>query len=92
MGVRRYQPTSAGRRNMSVSTFEEITKNKPEKSLLSPLRKSGGRNNHGRITTRHRGGGERRAYRTIDFKRAVRSGVNRVRSESFSTNCIVALY
>lgn len=69
MGVRRYQPTSAGRRNMSVSTFEEITKNKPEKSSLSPLRKSGGRNNHGRITTRHRGGGERRAYRTIDFKR-----------------------
>jgi large subunit ribosomal protein L2 len=54
---------------MSGSTFEEITKQKPEKSLLSPLRKSGGRNNYGRITTRHRGGGVRRAYRQIDFKR-----------------------
>ena len=69
MGVRIYKPTSAGRRNMSGSTFEEITKQKPEKSLLSPLRKSGGRNNYGRITTRHRGGGVRRAYRQIDFKR-----------------------
>lgn len=69
MGVRRYKPTSAGRKNMSVSTFEEITKKKPEKSLLEPMRKSGGRNTYGRITTRHRGGGERRAYRIIDFKR-----------------------
>lgn len=69
MGVRRYKPTSAGRRNMSVATFEEITKDKPEKSLLAPLRKSGGRNNNGRITTRHRGGGHKRAYRIIDFKR-----------------------
>lgn len=69
MGVRRYKPTSAGRKNMSVSTFEEITKKKPEKSLLEPMRKSGGRNSYGRITTRHRGGGERRAYRVIDFKR-----------------------
>lgn len=54
---------------MSVSTFEEITKKKPEKSLLAPLRKSGGRNNSGRITTRHRGGGHKRHYRLIDFKR-----------------------
>jgi large subunit ribosomal protein L2 len=54
---------------MSVSTFEEITKKKPEKSLLEPLRKSGGRNNNGRITTRHRGGGHKRHYRLIDFKR-----------------------
>ncbi len=54
---------------MSVSTFEEITKKKPEKSLLEPLRKSGGRNNHGRITTRFRGGGHKRRYRVIDFKR-----------------------
>ena len=52
MGVRRYKPTSAGRRNMSVSTFEEITKSTPEKSLLEPLRKSGGRNNQGRLTVR----------------------------------------
>ncbi|HET9222684.1 MAG TPA: 50S ribosomal protein L2 [Roseiflexaceae bacterium] len=69
MGIRRYKPTSAGRRNMSVSTFEEITKKKPEKSLLEPIRKSGGRNNRGRLTTRHRGGGHKRAYRLIDFKR-----------------------
>jgi large subunit ribosomal protein L2 len=69
MGIRRYKPTSAGRRNMSVSTFEEITKKRPEKSLLEPLRKSGGRNNRGRLTTRHRGGGHKRAYRIIDFKR-----------------------
>ncbi len=69
MGIRRYKPTSAGRRNMSVSTFEEITKKRPEKSLLAPLRKSGGRNNRGRLTTRHRGGGHKRAYRIIDFKR-----------------------
>jgi large subunit ribosomal protein L2 len=69
MGVRRYKPTSAGRRNMSGHTYEEITKQKPEKSLLEPMRKSGGRNNYGRVTTRHRGGGTRRAYRLIDFKR-----------------------
>ena len=69
MAVRRYKPTSAGRRNMSVATFEEITKKKPEKSLLKPLRKSGGRNNQGRLTVRHRGGGHKRAYRIIDFKR-----------------------
>jgi large subunit ribosomal protein L2 len=69
MGIRRYKPTSAGRRNMSVSTFEEITKKKPEKSLLEPIRKTGGRNNRGRLTTRHRGGGHKRTYRVIDFKR-----------------------
>jgi large subunit ribosomal protein L2 len=69
MGVRRYKPTSAGRRNMSVSTFEEITKKRPERRLTEPLRKRAGRNNQGRITTRHRGGGHKRAYRIIDFKR-----------------------
>lgn len=69
MGVRRYKPTSAGRRNMSVSTFEEITKKEPESRLTAPLRKQAGRNNRGRITTRHRGGGHKRAYRIIDFKR-----------------------
>src|SRR5438128_12668568 len=69
MGIRRYKPTSAGRRNMSVATFEEITKKKPERSLLAPLRKQGGRNNRGRLTVRHRGGGHKRAYRIIDFKR-----------------------
>jgi large subunit ribosomal protein L2 len=69
MGIRRYKPTSAGRRNMSVSTFEEITRKGPEPSLTEPLRKQAGRNNRGRITTRHRGGGHKRHYRLIDFKR-----------------------
>ena len=60
MPVRRYKPTSAGRRNMSVSTFDEITKTEPEKSLLEPVTKKGGRNNNGRITTRHQSGGNKR--------------------------------
>ena len=69
MPIRRYKPTSPGRRFMSVSTFEEITKTEPEKSLLAPLSKKGGRNNNGRVTTRHQGGGHKRRYRVIDFKR-----------------------
>jgi large subunit ribosomal protein L2 len=69
MGVRKYKPTSAGRRNMSVSTFDELTKKRPESRLIEPLRKHAGRNNRGRITTRHRGGGTKRFYRIIDFKR-----------------------
>src|SRR5881409_4226724 len=69
MPIRQYRPTSPGRRGMSVSTFEEITKTKPEKSLVVKLKKHSGRNNQGRITTRHRGGGAKRAYRIIDFKR-----------------------
>jgi len=69
MGVKVYKPTSPGRRNMSVSTFEEITTDKPEKSLLEPLPKKAGRNNQGRITVRHQGGGHKRLYRIIDFKR-----------------------
>ena len=69
MGIKSYKPTSAGRRGMTSSTFEEITKSTPEKSLLAPLSKSGGRNNHGRITKRHTGGGHKRKYRIIDFKR-----------------------
>jgi len=69
MPVRKYKPTSPARRSMSVSTFEEITKKKPEKSLIEPLKKHAGRNNRGRITTRHRGGGNKRFYRIIDFKR-----------------------
>jgi large subunit ribosomal protein L2 len=69
MAIRKYKPTSPGRRSMSVSTFEEITKKKPEKSLTEPLRRKAGRNNVGRITVRHRGGGAKRFYRIIDFKR-----------------------
>ncbi len=69
MALKIYRPTSPGRRGMSGSTFEEITKDKPEKSLLLPLKKRGGRNNQGRITVRHRGGGAKRMLRIIDFKR-----------------------
>ncbi|MCA0353131.1 MAG: 50S ribosomal protein L2 [Chloroflexi bacterium] len=69
MGIKRYKPTSPGRRGMTVSDFAEITKFEPEKSLTEPLKKHAGRNNHGHITTRHRGGGHKRRYRLIDFKR-----------------------
>ncbi|MFD1395750.1 50S ribosomal protein L2 [Kroppenstedtia eburnea] len=69
MGIKHFKPTSPGRRQMTVSTFEEITTDKPEKSLTAPLVKNAGRNNQGRITTRHQGGGHKRKYRIIDFKR-----------------------
>ncbi|MDH7488370.1 MAG: 50S ribosomal protein L2 [Anaerolineae bacterium] len=69
MGIKIYKPTSPGRRGMSVSTFEEITREEPERSLLQPLRKTAGRNVHGRVTVRHRGGGHKRMYRVIDFRR-----------------------
>lgn len=69
MAVKKYSPTSPARRFMTVSTFEEITKTEPEKSLVETLRKSGGRNSYGRITVRHVGGGARQKYRLIDFKR-----------------------
>jgi large subunit ribosomal protein L2 len=74
MPVRKYKPTSPGRRWMSVSTFEELTKSDPEKTLVEPVTKKGGRNAYGRITTRHRGGGHKRRYRIVDFKR-VKDGV-----------------
>ena len=69
MGLKQYKPTSPGRRFQTVSDFKEITCTTPEKSLLEPLPKKGGRNNNGRITTRHQGGGHKRRYRVIDFKR-----------------------
>ncbi|KRW91245.1 50S ribosomal protein L2 [Alicyclobacillus tengchongensis] len=69
MAIKKYRPTSPGRRFMSVSTFEEITTDKPEKSLLVPLKNRAGRNNQGKITVRHQGGGHKRQYRLIDFKR-----------------------
>jgi len=69
VAIRRYKPTSPGRRFMTVSTFEEVTKTTPEKSLTEKLTKKGGRNNKGRITTRHQGGGHKRRYRMVDFKR-----------------------
>jgi len=69
MAIKVYKPTSPGRRGMSVSMFEDVTQTMPERSLLRPLRKRAGRNNQGRVTVRHRGGGHKRAYRIIDFKR-----------------------
>ncbi len=69
MGIRIYKPTSAGRRFQSVATFEGITEKQPAKGLLGPLRKTGGRNAQGRITSRHKGGGHKRKYRLIDFRR-----------------------
>ena len=69
MAIKKYNPTSPGRRNMSVNTYEEVTKTEPEKSLLEPVKKKAGRNNTGRITVRHQGGGSKRKYRILDFKR-----------------------
>src|SRR6201987_176668 len=86
MAVRRYKPTSAGRRFMSVSDFAEITKDEPEKTLLAPLSKKGGRNNNGRITTRHQGGGHKRRYRLIDFKRTKDGVPARVHSIEYDPN------
>src|ERR671925_1195032 len=75
MGIRKYKPTTPGRRGSSVADFAEITRTTPEKSLVEPLPKKGGRNNQGRITTRHQGGGHKRAYRVIDFRRSDKDGV-----------------
>ena len=75
MPLKAFKPTSPGRRNATGHTFEEITKKKPEKSLLVPLRKKAGRNVHGRVTVRHRGGGHKRRYRLIDWKRRDRVGI-----------------
>ena len=69
MGIKSFKPYSPGRRFMTVSTFEEITTDKPEKSLLAPLKSHGGRNQQGKLTVRHQGGGHKRRYRIIDFKR-----------------------
>ncbi len=75
MGIRKYKPTTPGRRFASVSDFAEITRDHPEKSLLRPIHKTGGRNNDGRITSRRRGGGHKRRYRVIDFRRHDKDGV-----------------
>ena len=69
MAIKKYKPTSPGRRFQTQLVREEVTKHEPEKSLLEPMKKSGGRNNYGRVTARHRGGGHKRQYRRIDFKR-----------------------
>lgn len=86
MSIRKFKPTSPALRHMSVSSFDEITKTTPEKSLLTSLTKSGGRNNHGRITIRHRGGGAKRKYRIIDFKRDKDGIPGRVASIEYDPN------
>ena len=75
MGIRKYKPTTPGRRGSSVADFVEITRSTPEKSLVRPLHSKGGRNNAGRVTVRHQGGGHKRAYRVIDFRRHDKDGV-----------------
>ncbi len=93
MALRKLKPITPGTRFYSVSEFETITKSEPEKSLLSPLKKSGGRNNTGRITSRHRGGGHKRRYRIVDFRRE-KFGVNaRVEAIEYDPNrtCRIAL-
>src|SRR5256714_3971795 len=75
MPIRKYKPTTPGRRGSSVADFAEVTRSTPEKSLLAPLHGKGGRNAHGKITTRHQGGGHKRQYRIVDFKRVDKDGV-----------------
>ncbi|HDD24557.1 MAG TPA: 50S ribosomal protein L2 [Chloroflexi bacterium] len=86
MPVKTYKPTSPGRRGMTGSTFDEITHSKPERSLLRPLRKRSGRNVYGRITVRHRGGGHKRQYRVVDFKRDKDDIPARVHSIEYDPN------
>jgi len=86
MGIRQFRPTSAGTRFRSVSDFEEITRSEPEKSLVRPLKKRGGRNNHGHLTMRHRGGGHKRRYRIIDFKRSKHTVPARVTEIEYDPN------
>jgi len=86
VGIKTYKPTSPGRRHGSVLDFSELTAKKPERSLLRPLKKTGGRNNRGRITCRHRGGGHKRRYRLIDFKRDKQSVPGKVNSIEYDPN------
>lgn len=93
MGIRKLRPITPGTRFFSVSTFEEITKTEPEKSLLRPLKKTGGRNNLGRITSRHRGGGHKRMYRLVDFRRDKHGIAGTVAAIEYDPNrtCRIAL-
>ena len=86
MAVKKYKPVTPGTRGMTGHTFEEITKSKPERSLLVPLRKSGGRNSYGRVTVRHRGGGHRRFIRIVDFKRDKRDIPAKVAAIEYDPN------
>jgi len=93
MGIRNFKPTSPARRHMTASDFSEVTKGEPEKSLLAPLKRTGGRGTRGNITTRHKGGGHRRRYRLIDFKRRKFDVPGRVAAIEYDPNrsCRIAL-
>ncbi|HZK49153.1 MAG TPA: 50S ribosomal protein L2 [Thermoleophilia bacterium] len=93
MAIKSYKPTSPGRRFTTTPAFDEITKTEPEKSLIVPVKRKGGRNNNGRITTRHQGGGHKRMYRIIDFKRDKDGVPGRVSSIEYDPNrsCRIAL-
>ena len=93
MGIRSRKPTSPARRFQTVSDFSEITKSKPEKSLLAPKPKTGGRNSYGRKTSRHRGGGHKQQYRIIDFKRTKDGVTAKVAAIEYDPNrtCRIAL-
>ena len=93
MAIKKYKPTSPGRREMTALTFEEVTKSKPDKGLTAPLKRSGGRNSNGRITTRWRGQGHKRRYRIIDFKRDKRGVPAKVAAIEYDPNrsCRIAL-
>ncbi|MEE8385897.1 MAG: 50S ribosomal protein L2, partial [Dehalococcoidia bacterium] len=86
MGIKQFKPTSPGRRGASGPTFEEITRSRPEKSLLRTKKRTGGRNNQGRLTVRHRGGGAKRQLRVIDFKRDKFGVPGRVASIEYDPN------
>jgi large subunit ribosomal protein L2 len=86
MAIKIYRPTSAGRRNMTGATFQEITRREPERSLLAPITKKAGRNNQGVVTTRHRGGGHKRRYRIIDFRRDNHGIRGRIESVEYDPN------
>lgn len=86
MAIKKYKPTTNGRRNMTSLTYEEITTSKPEKSLTTRLKKNGGRNNQGKITVRHHGGGHKKLYRIIDFKRNKDDIIGRVASIEYDPN------
>ncbi|MCX8032009.1 MAG: 50S ribosomal protein L2 [Thermoleophilia bacterium] len=93
MGIKTYKPTSPGIRFVTTSTFDEITKTEPEKALTRPVKRKGGRNNNGRITTRHQGGGHKRLYRLVDFKRDKDGVPGRVAAIEYdpNRNCRIAL-
>ncbi|HVE94860.1 MAG TPA: 50S ribosomal protein L2, partial [Acidimicrobiales bacterium] len=93
MALRKRKPTSPGRRFQTVADFSEVTKDTPERTLIEPLTKSGGRNTHGRKTSRHRGGGHKQQYRVIDFKRTKDKVPAKVAAIEYdpNRNCRIAL-